>query len=159
MSEEKIDLSFLLARDPERIITHEEVLRTILHRPPFLFCDYVKVIEDGKYFVGVKKFTGEEDFFKGHFPGMPIVPGVITVESISQCAGAAMMKNMPGKVPLFLSVEEVKFRGAIKPGDEVLMPMQVLRFAKISRIYAEAYANNALCVQGYLNYIMVDKRS
>ena len=158
MSDEKRDLSFLLSRDAERTIDHDEVLRTILHRPPFLFCDYVKVIEDGKYFVGVRKYTGEEDFFKGHFPGLPIVPGVITLESISQCAGAAMMRNMPGKVPMFLSIEEAKFRGVIKPGDEVFMPMEVLRFAKISRIYAEAYANNVLCVQGYLNYIMTDKR-
>ena len=158
MPEEKLDLSFLLSRCAERIIAHDEVLKTILHRPPFLFCDYVKVIEEDKYFVGVRKYTGEEDFFKGHFPGMPIVPGVITLESISQCAGAAMMRNMPGKVPLFLSIEDAKFRGAIKPGDEVFMPMQVLRFAKISKIYAEAYVGNTLCVQGYLNYIMTDKR-
>ena len=158
MSEEKKDLSFLLDKKAEKIITHDEVLSVILHRPPFLFCDYVKIIEEGKYFVGVKKFTGEEDFFKGHFPGMPILPGVITIESISQCAGAAMMRNMPGKVPLFLSIEDAKFRGAIKPGDEVFMPMQVLRFAKISKIYAEAYVGNTLCVQGYLNYIMTDKR-
>jgi len=158
MSEEKKDLTFLLARDAEKTITHDEVLRTIMHRPPFLFCDYVKVIEEGRYYVGGKKFTGDEDFFKGHFPGMPILPGVITVESISQCAGAALMREIKNKVPMFLSIDEIKFRGVIKPGDEVFMPFEVLRFAKISRIYAEAYANNSLCVQGYLNYILTDKR-
>ena len=158
MTEEKLNLKFLLGRKTEKVISHEEVLRTILHRPPFLFCDYVKVIEEGKYFVGVKKFSGDEEFFRGHFPDMPILPGVITVESISQCAGAALMRDIKDKVPLFMSVDEIKFRGIIKPGDEVLMPIQVLRFAKISRIYAEAYANNALCVQGYLNYILTDKR-
>jgi len=158
MSEEKKDLSFLLDKKAEKIITHDEVLSVILHRPPFLFCDYVKITEEGKYFVGVKKFTGEEDFFKGHFPGMPILPGVITIESISQCAGAALMRNIVGKVPLFLSIEEAKFRGVIKPGTEVLMPFEVLRFGKISRIYGEAYADKCLCVQGYLNYILTDKR-
>ncbi|ACC97644.1 Beta-hydroxyacyl-(acyl-carrier protein) dehydratase FabA/FabZ [Elusimicrobium minutum Pei191] len=158
MAEEKLDLSFLLSKEETATISHDEVLSTILHRPPFLFVDYVKVIEEGKYFLGVKKYSGEEDFFKGHFPGMPVMPGVLTIESISQCAGAALMRGIENKVPLFLSIEEAKFRSVIKPGDTVCMPFKILRFGKISRIYAEAYANGALCTQGYFNYILTDKK-
>ncbi|MGB2578452.1 3-hydroxymyristoyl/3-hydroxydecanoyl-(acyl carrier protein) dehydratase [Elusimicrobium simillimum] len=158
MAEEKLNLAFLLDKKADKVITHEEVLSTILHRDPFLFVDYVNIIEEGKYYVGVRKYSGEEDFFKGHFPGMPVMPGVLTIESISQCAGAALMRGINGKVPMFLSIDEAKFRGMIKPGDTVLMPMQILRFGKISRIYAEAYANGTLCVQGYFNYILTDKK-
>ncbi|WP_424245632.1 3-hydroxyacyl-[acyl-carrier-protein] dehydratase [Elusimicrobium posterum] len=159
MSEEKLDLAFLLDKEPVQKIELNEILEVILHRDPFLFVDHVNIIEPGKYFVGVKKYSGEEEFFKGHFPGMPVMPGVLSLESMSQCAGAVLMRDIDkNKMPMFLGVEDAKFRGVIKPGDTVHMPMQILRFGRISRLYGEAYVNGNLCVQGKLNYILVDKQ-
>lgn len=158
MSEEKINLAFLLEKEPVRKIEQQEILSKIMHRDPFLFVDHVEIIEEGKYFIGVKKYTGDEYFFKGHFPGMPIMPAVLSLESMSQCAGAVLINDIGNKVPMFLGVEDAKFRSVIKPGDTVKMPMQILRNGRISKLYGEAYVDGQLCVQSFLSYILADKK-
>ena len=146
----------MLALEPWHVMDKAEIKRNIPHREPFLLVDEVRIIEANKSCVGIKKLTGKEDFFKGHFPHKPIMPGVLVLESISQAFGAACMATVAKnkELPLFLGIEDAKFRGMVVPGDILQMPVQILRLGKLSRIYAEAYVNDKLCTQAHMMFIL-----
>ncbi len=157
MTEKHPSLLPLLTQPVTRVLSQDDIKKNIPHRDPFLFVDEVRIIEEGKTCVGIRKVTGEESFFQGHFPQKPIMPGVLVLESISQAFGGAMMErvNKDGKgLPLFLGIENAKFRGMIVPGDTLEMPVQILRLGKLSRIYAEAYVNGKLCTQANLMFLL-----
>ena len=141
-------------------INQEQIKSSIPHREPFLLVDEVRVLEDGKKYIGIHQVRADEYYFKGHFPGSPVMPGVLVVESMSQSFGGALMSRVVGQnagIPLFLSIEDAKFRGIVKPGDTLQMPLEILRLGKISKIYAEAYVNGKLCAQATLNFILGEK--
>ena len=158
MSTKKPSLKSWLTLPAVRVMDKKEIEANIPHRDPFLLVDEVRILEEGKRCVGIKKVTGKEYFFKGHFPKAPIMPGVLVLESISQAFGAAAMAVVSNghDLPLFLGVEEAKFRGMVVPGDILQMPVQILRLGKLSRIYAEAYVNDKLCTQAQLTFILGD---
>lgn len=149
-------LSFLLEAAAYKTLKKEEIKNYIPHREPFLLIDETRVIEDDKYLLGIRKFTGEEDFFKGHFPTHPVVPGVLILEIMAQAAAAAIMQNprMKGKVGFLISVDFAKFRKQVNPGDLLQIPIEVIRVGKITKIYAEAYTQNGLCTEAQLNFIL-----
>lgn len=156
MNNKRLSLAEVLTRPVLQTISLDEIKHNIPHRDPFLLVDEINVIEENKFYVGIKKVTGNEYFFKGHFPQKPIMPGVLILESMSQAFGGAVMHHVTqGKgLPLFLGVESAKFRGMVVPGDTLQMPVQILRLGKLARIYAEAYVNGKLCTQAYLTFIL-----
>lgn len=98
------------------------------HRDPFLFVDELKEVSD-KEIVGTRTFTADDSFFAGHFPDYPVVPGVVLVESMAQCGGAGVRQSgVLGESLFFLaSVNNVKFRRQVRPGDTVEMTVTNLR--------------------------------
>ena len=146
-----------LSLPPVEVYDMARIKNSIPHREPFLLVDEVRVLEFGKKYLGVYRARPEEYFFKGHFPNHPVMPGVLVIESMSQAFGGALLARVDkngGGIPLFLSIDEAKFRGVVLPGDELLMPIDVIRLGKISKIYAEAYVNGKLCVQAALNFFL-----
>ena len=104
------------------IIEIDEIKTLIPHRPPFLFLDECRIFELGKIGSGYKLFSENEYFFKGHFPNMPIVPGVILVEAMAQTAGVIVSKkyeNFQDKSVLFMSLSKAKFRKPVLPNDNI----------------------------------------
>jgi beta-hydroxyacyl-ACP dehydratase FabZ len=112
------------------MISIDEILQVLPHRYPFLLVDRILEIEDGKRAVGLKNVTINEPFFQGHFPGHPIMPGVLIIESMAQVGGMLLMRTISdpaSKVVYFMSLDNVKFRRPVKPGDQLRIEIDVLR--------------------------------
>ena len=97
-----------------------EIMQHLPHRYPFLLVDRIVDIQPGKGITGIKNVTFNEPFFQGHFPGQPIMPGVLIIEAMAQVAGiAAFSSGMEGKAVYFMSIEKAKFRRPVVPGDQL----------------------------------------
>jgi UDP-3-O-[3-hydroxymyristoyl] N-acetylglucosamine deacetylase/3-hydroxyacyl-[acyl-carrier-protein] dehydratase len=111
-----------LARKEARVIGIEEIMKVLPHRYPFLLVDRILEMEPKKSIVGIKNVTINEPFFQGHFPGHPIMPGVLIIEGMAQVGGMLLMGEYPdpeSKVVYFMSLDNVKFRRPVKPGDQI----------------------------------------
>jgi len=108
-----------------------EILARIPHRYPFLLVDRCEDYRPSESIVGIKCVTVNEPFFQGHFPGYPVMPGVLIVEAIAQTGAVLMSKTLDvdvaGKTILFMSVDNCRFRSPVRPGDVVRMPVEVIR--------------------------------
>ena len=108
----------------------EEIMKILPHRYPFLLVDRVLEIDPGKRIVGIKNVTINEPFFQGHFPGHPIMPGVLIVEAMAQVGGMLLMGTVPdpsSKVVYFTSLNNVKWRRPVKPGDQLRFELDLLQ--------------------------------
>ena len=115
------------------ILNIEDIKNLIPHRHPFLFIDECKIIQMGIEGIGVKTFKSNDIFFMGHFPGMPIVPGVILVEAMAQTAGIVVSKQYEqykDKSVLFMSVSKAKFRKPVYPNDKILFKVKFINSVK-----------------------------
>ncbi len=156
MSERRDTLKHFLDLPVLKTLSKADIEANIPHRDPFLLVDEVRVLEERKKYVGIKYVRPDEYYFKGHFPQKPVMPGVLIVETISQAFGGAIMSQIAtnGGLPLFLSIDNAKFRGMVVPGDTLEMPIEIIRLGKISKIYAEAYVNGKLCTQASLTFVL-----
>jgi UDP-3-O-[3-hydroxymyristoyl] N-acetylglucosamine deacetylase / 3-hydroxyacyl-[acyl-carrier-protein] dehydratase len=113
-----------------QVLGIEEIMKVLPHRYPFLLVDRVLEIDPGKRIVGIKNVTINEPFFQGHFPGHPIMPGVLIIEAMAQVGGMLLMGAVPDpekKVVYFTSLNNVKWRRPVKPGDQLRFELDLLQ--------------------------------
>lgn len=129
------------------------------HREPFLYVDKLDEVSDERI-VGTRKYNEDEYFFKGHFPGYPVVPGVILVESMAQCGGAGVAQSgiLEGKLFFLATVDKVKFRRQVVPGDEVRFEVENVRVdARGLRQTGKAYVGDEVAAEASWLCLMGDK--
>jgi UDP-3-O-[3-hydroxymyristoyl] N-acetylglucosamine deacetylase/3-hydroxyacyl-[acyl-carrier-protein] dehydratase len=116
------------ARKEKSMYTIEDIMKVLPHRYPFLLVDRILEIEEKKRIVGLKNVTINEPFFQGHFPGHPIMPGVLIIEAMAQVGGMLLMGSVEdpeSKVVYFMSLDNVKFRRPVKPGDQIRFELEI----------------------------------
>jgi len=113
----------------------DEIMRYLPHRHPFLLVDRVTLLEDGKLIRGIKNVTMNEPYFPGHFPGYPVMPGVLVIEALAQLASILAWRiagRMPGDGALifFAGIDNARFRRQVRPGDQLLLESEVQRMVR-----------------------------
>ena len=106
-----------------------QIMETIPHRYPFLLIDTIEEIEEGQKAVGKKCVSGNEPFFQGHFPGNPVMPGVLIIEALAQVGAVAMLSipDWKGKTAYFAGIEKAKFRKKVVPGDVLMLETTIVK--------------------------------
>ncbi len=138
-----------------------EILGFLPHRYPMLMVDRIVESEPGKRIVGIKNVTINEPFFQGHFPGHPIMPGVLIVEAMAQVGGMLMMgavEKAQDKVVYFMSLDRVKFRRPVVPGDQLRLELELLRLrGKTCQMRGEAFVEGAKVAEANMMAAVVDR--
>lgn len=134
-----------------------EIMEMIPHRYPFLLVDRITECVPGKYVKGYKNVSMNEAFFQGHFPGNPIMPGVLQIEAMAQCS-APLILTLPeykGKLALFASMDNVRFRNIVRPGDRFDMEIELLKLkGPIGKSHAIGYVDGKVVVEADMTVAM-----
>jgi 3-hydroxyacyl-[acyl-carrier-protein] dehydratase len=141
----------------------QEIMGFLPHRYPFLLIDRIVEFEPRKRLVAIKNVTINEPFFQGHFPGHPIMPGVLVVEAMAQAGGIIMMHELPDrdeKLVVFTGIERAKFRQPVTPGDQLRIEVDVLSFrTRAGRIEGKALVDGKLACEATLTCQVVPRRT
>ena len=145
----------------EALMDVTKIMEYLPHRYPMLLVDRITDYDPGKRVVGIKNVTINEPFFQGHFPGHPVMPGVLIVEAMAQVGGLLLMdqvENPEGKVVYFMSVDRVKWRRPVTPGDTLVFELEMLQFRRgVCKVQGKAFVEGVLVSEAELMATIVDK--
>jgi UDP-3-O-[3-hydroxymyristoyl] N-acetylglucosamine deacetylase/3-hydroxyacyl-[acyl-carrier-protein] dehydratase len=139
----------------------QDIMKVLPHRYPFLLVDRILEVEPGKRIVGLKNVTINEPFFPGHFPGHPVMPGVLIVEAMAQTGGMMLMDSVEdpeSKVVYFMSLDNVKFRKPVVPGDQLRFELEMVKFrGKTCHMRGVAYVEGQPVAEADMMAAIVDR--
>ena len=138
----------------------QQIQEIIPHRYPFLLVDRILELEEGKRAVGIKNVTMNEPFFQGHFPGRPIMPGVLIVEAMAQVGAVVILKDPAnaGKLAVFTGINNMKIRHQVTPGDTLRMEVEMTAFRRgFGKANVSAHVGDNLAVSGEISFALIEK--
>ncbi len=142
------------------MLSNVEIRELIPHRYPFLLVDKVLEVEPGKKCIAIKNVTANEPFFQGHFPGNPIMPGVLMIEALAQTSGiaVAMLDENKNKLGLFTGISSMKIRKQVVPGDVLRLEAEIMVFKRgLAKVKVSATVDGQKAAEGEISFAMVDK--
>lgn len=142
----------------------QQIQELLPHRYPFLLVDKILEIEPGRRVVGLKNVTINEAFFQGHFPGQPIMPGVLVIEAMAQVGGVLLMRTLHAsaekKLFYFTGIDRAKFRRPVLPGDQVRFELELVHLrSRNAKMRGRAYVEGKLAAEAELSCVVVDRES
>ena len=142
------------------MMTITEIMKLLPHRYPMLLVDRILEIHEQRI-VGIKNVSANEQFFQGHFPGAPVMPGVLIVEAMAQCAAVLFLRDIPDrdqKLFLFGGVDKARFRKPVIPGDQLILECEVVhRRANTVKVHGVAKVGSVVVAEADLLSVMVDR--
>jgi len=137
----------------ENRIDIHKILQILPHRYPFILVDRILDFVPGERITGLKNVTINEPFFQGHFPGIPIMPGVLILEAMAQTGGVLIAKSADlesmGALIYFMSIDKVRFRKPVEPGDQLILELEILKMrTKVAKMTGIAKVNDTLVAEG-----------
>lgn len=139
------------------VLTAKDIMEIIPHRQPFMLLDTIEEMEEGKRAVGKKCVSYNEPFFAGHFPGEPVMPGVLIIEALAQ-VGAVAILSLPenkGKTAYFGAINSAKFKGKVVPGDVLMLETEIIKSkGPIGVGSAKAYVDGKVVAQAELTFAL-----
>lgn len=135
-------------------------MEIIPHRNPFLFVDKVEIIEDGVKGIGYKNVTMNEYFFQGHFPGKPVFPGVILIETMAQVGSVILLskEELKGRIPFFAGINKFRFKRVVKPGDTLRLEVEITKLrGSIGIGQGVAYVGDEVAAEGEFMFAIEKK--
>ncbi|MBD2525040.1 3-hydroxyacyl-ACP dehydratase FabZ [Nostoc sp. FACHB-133] len=149
-----------IAPEIKTTFTSEEIQKLLPHRYPFLLVDKIIDYVPGKKAVGVKNVTINENYFQGHFPGRPLMPGVLIVEAMAQVGGIVLtqMSSVEGGLFVFAGIDKVRFRRQVVPGDQLVMTVELLwvKQRRFGKMQGRAEVDGQLACEGELMFSLVN---
>ena len=145
--------------DETHVLDIRRIQKILPHRYPFLLVDRVLELEEEKRAVGIKNVTINEEFFQGHFPGHPIMPGVLQIEAMAQLAGVLLLRRLEqsGKLAYLLSLDGVKLRRAVVPGDQLRLEVHAVKIKnRTAHISARALVDGLVAAEAQIKFMLVD---
>lgn len=144
------------------MLTIEQIMEIIPHRPPFLLIDRILELEEGVRAVGLKQVTMNEPFFQGHFPGQPIMPGVLQIEALAQVGAVALLSQPQnkGKIALFARIDGVRFRKPVTPGDSLRLEVLLEKMrGPVGKGKGVATVDGAVVTEGEFTFALADPQA
>lgn len=143
------------------LLNSNQIQKIIPHRYPFLLVDAITELEPGKRIVGLKNVTVNEHFFSGHFPGTPVMPGVLIIEAIAQVAAVLVLRQIPDrekKLVYFSGIDKARFRRPVIPGDRLELVVEVLRLKpRLGKLRGEAFVKGTRVAEAEILSTIVDR--
>jgi len=139
----------------------QEIMQQLPHRYPFLLIDRILECDDEKRIVGLKNVSMNEPFFQGHFPGSPVMPGVLQLEAMAQCAGVLVNRRAGSetRLPYFMAIDNARFRRVVRPGDQLRIEIEfTVMKTKVAKFKGQIFVDGELASEAEMMCMLTDQK-